>query len=116
MMYPKTQYIRSKHLLQLVAMMNCQRCGFHLAQACHSNWHGGKGRSIKASDNFIAALCQTCHHDIDQGHLMTKQERMHEWYQAHLKTLHFLLITDQWPRNIPVTDLYLAFSEAGNTC
>ena len=72
--FPKTQYIRSKPLLKLVAAMSCQRCGFHLAQAAHSNWNGGKGRGIKASDNYIAALCQSCHTEIDSGHLMTKAE------------------------------------------
>ena len=105
--FPKTQYIRSKTLLKIVAAMNCQRCGFHLAQAAHSNWHGGKGRGIKASDNYIAALCQPCHTEIDSGHLMTKAERMHAWYLAHIQTVHYLQITNQWPKGVPLTDLYL---------
>ena len=104
--YPKTVYIRNKSLLKLVAAMNCQMCGFHQAQAAHSNWHGGKGRGIKASDNYIAALCQKCHRDIDQGSTLTKQERMHYWHIAHVKTLHFLCLTNQWPKNVPLTDLY----------
>ena len=54
----------------------------------------------------VAALCQSCHHDVDQGNQLTKDERQTIWVNAHLKTLHYLLITDQWPVNVPITDLY----------
>jgi transcription elongation factor Elf1 len=105
--YLKTQYVRNKRLLELVANMNCQNCGHYLSQACHSNWHGGKGKGIKASDEYVAALCQKCHYEVDQGSKLSKAERQEMWVNAHLKTLHFLLITDQWPRGVPVSDLYL---------
>ena len=105
--YLKTKYVRNKRLLELVATLNCQNCGHYLSQAAHSNWHGGKGRGIKASDNYVAALCQSCHHDIDMGNKLSKDERQNLWLNAHLKTLHYLLLTDQWPRGVPVTDLYL---------
>jgi hypothetical protein len=104
--YLKTQYVRNKRLLEVVASLNCQNCGHYQSQAAHSNWHGGKGRGIKASDNYVAALCQSCHHDVDQGNELTKDERQTIWVNAHLKTLHYLLITDQWPVNVPITDLY----------
>jgi len=104
--YLKTQYVRNKRLLEVVASLNCQNCGHYQSQAAHSNWHGGKGRGIKASDNYVAALCQACHHDVDQGNELTKDERQTLWVNAHLKTLHYLLITDQWPVNVPITDLY----------
>lgn len=105
--YSKTRYVRHKRLLELVASMNCQHCGHYLSQACHSNWHGGKGKGIKASDEYVAALCQKCHYEVDQGARLSKAERQEMWVNAHLKTLHFLLITDQWPRGVPVSDLYL---------
>jgi len=114
--FPKNQYVRNKNLLRLVSTLNCQRCGFHLAQAAHSNWHGGKGRGIKASDNYIAALCQMCHYKIDQGIFFTKEERRQEWEEAHIKTLYHLCVTDQWPPNIPLTEIYLAFTKGWNTC
>ena len=104
--YLKTQYVRNKRLLEVVASLNCQNCGHYQSQAAHSNWHGGKGRGIKASDNYVAALCQSCHHNVDQGNELTKDERQTIWVNAHLKTLHYLLITDQWPVNVPITDLY----------
>jgi hypothetical protein len=105
--YLKTQYVRSKRLLEVVASLNCQNCGHYLSQAAHSNWHGGKGRGIKASDNYVAALCQSCHTEIDMGNKLSKDERQDLWLNAHLKTIHLLLLTDQWPRGVPVTDLYL---------
>jgi hypothetical protein len=52
-------------------------------------------------------LCQSCHHDIDMGNKLSKDERQTLWLKAHLKTLHYLLLTDQWPRGVPMTDLYL---------
>ena len=114
--FPKTQYVRNKNLLRLVSTLNCQLCGFHLSQAAHSNWHGGKGIGIKASDNYIAALCQMCHYRIDQGMLLSKEERRKEWEQAHIKTLHHLCHTDQWPSNVPLTDIYLAFTKGWDSC
>jgi len=105
--YPKTNYIRNKSLLKVVAAMSCQRCGHHESQAAHSNWHGGKGRGIKASDNYVAAFCQSCHQEIDAGNLMTKAERMHAWYLAHIQTIHYLQINNLWPKGVPLTDLYL---------
>jgi transcription elongation factor Elf1 len=105
--YLKTQYVRSKRLLEVVASLNCQHCGHYLSQATHSNWHGEKGRGIKASDNYVAALCQSCHTEVDSGNKLSKDERKTLWVNAHLKTLHYLLLTDQWPHGVPVTDLYL---------
>jgi hypothetical protein len=105
--YLKTQYVRSKRLLEVVASLNCQNCGHYLSQAAHSNWHGNKGRGIKASDNYVAALCQACHTEVDSGNKLSKDERQTLWLKAHLKTLHYLLLTDQWPRGVPMTDLYL---------
>jgi transcription elongation factor Elf1 len=105
--YLKTKYVRNKRLLEVVASLNCQHCGHYLSQACHSNWHGGKGRGIKASDEYVAALCQKCHFEVDQSPRLSKEERQEMWLNAHLKTLHFLLITDQWPRGVPVSNLYL---------
>ena len=75
-MIPKHNYVRSKKLLQLVAGLDCQCCGSgQMVQAAHTNWGGGKGRGIKADDNLVAALCQSCHYEIDQGKRMTLDER-----------------------------------------
>jgi hypothetical protein len=102
-LYPKHQYVRSKKLLQLVASLDCQLCGNgSMVQAAHSNWGGGKGRGIKADDNLVAALCMTCHYDIDQGTQRTKAERQLAWWKAHCKTVRALTDSGQWPVDVPV--------------
>lgn len=106
MMYPKFQYIRSKPLLKAVASLPCQHCGAHGAQASHSNQSShGKGRSIKASDIYTAALCQRDHHEIDQGHTLTKEQRIELWTNAHIKTVKTLVSRGLWPANVPIPDI-----------
>ena len=95
--YPKNQYVRSKRLLNLVASLPCQKCGFHLSQAAHSNWaKHGKGRGIKASDEYTAALCYSCHAELDQGMCLSKEERQEMWDKAHEKTLKLLKERGLW--------------------
>lgn len=71
---PKFQYLRSKRYLRFVASQPCFACGIEgYSQAAHSNQaKHGKGRGIKASDEFTFPLCgahgrhQGCHmaHDL----------------------------------------------------
>jgi hypothetical protein len=59
--------------------------------AAHSNqMRDGKGRSLKAHDYRIAALCFTCHAEIDQGNKMSREERLNAWENAHRKTIGWL--------------------------
>ncbi len=100
-MIEKHSYVRSKKLLKMVASLDCQTCGSgHMVQAAHTNWGGGKGRGIKASDNLVAALCLKCHYEIDQGKTLSKQERQDLWQEAHKKTVTAL--QDQWPMGVPM--------------
>jgi hypothetical protein len=92
MMFPKYKYFRSKSHLKNVASLPCQNCYIEgETQAAHSNWSewGNKGRGIKASDEFVAALCQKCHYEVDQGK-MSKQEKSQMWYNAYVKTIKLL--------------------------
>jgi hypothetical protein len=92
MMFPKTKYVRDKRRLEACRNLPCQHCGAEdgTVVAAHSN-EGihGKGRGIKASDEFIAALCFTCHANLDQGR-MSKQERTQMWHNAYAKTILIL--------------------------
>jgi len=102
-MIPKHNYIRSPKLLREVAQLECQSCGAgYGTQAAHTNWGGGKGRGIKADDNLIAALCQTCHYEIDQGANLTKEQRQQLWLNAHHRTVRILLDTNKWPSDVPI--------------
>jgi hypothetical protein len=107
--YPKTQYIRSRKLLQAVASLPCMHCGAHgSTQAAHSNQSAhGKGRSIKAGDQFTAALCCACHHEVDQGHRLSKAERIELWTTAWRKTVRALVQRGEWPADVPVPDIRL---------
>jgi hypothetical protein len=94
----KFVYRRSKKHLQNVASLPCQLCGVDgRTQAAHSNQliHG-KGRGIKASDVYVAALCDKCHYQIDQGKDMTKAERIHLWEVAFGRTLNLLVDFNLW--------------------
>ncbi len=68
---------RNKKLLEACRQLPCQLC--HIEDgtviAAHSNQLlDGKGKGIKASDYRVAALCFTCHMDLDQGNKLSKNK------------------------------------------
>ena len=106
--FPKTQYIRSSALLQACREISCQGCGVADGTVCaaHSNEaRHGKGRSVKASDQFVASLCHKCHTDLDQGAYMTRDERQAMWFRAHRNTVHQLVRRGLWPLSVPIPDV-----------
>ncbi|MGX0617671.1 hypothetical protein ACUXAV_000343 [Cupriavidus metallidurans] len=51
---------------------------------CHSNQQKhGKGMLIKADDEKTVPGCAWCHHAIDQGNWLTKEERRDYWDDAY---------------------------------
>jgi cytochrome c553 len=85
---------RSPKLLILCRELECQMCGAEdgSVAAAHSNQlSDGKGRSLKASDARIAALCFRCHTNIDQGKDLSREERREKWLAAHISTIRALL-------------------------
>lgn len=81
---------RNEKLLKACRLIPCQICGIEdgTIAAAHSNQlRDGKGRGIKASDYRVASLCYSCHMNIDQGHDLTKQQRIYNWEDAHRKTI-----------------------------
>ena len=87
-MRAKFNYWRSKKHLKNVASLPCQHCGLEgKTQAAHSNMaQHGKGRGIKASDEYTAALCFACHHDLDAGYGLSKDEKQLMFRNALRKT------------------------------
>lgn len=83
--------------MELYRTIPCQHCGIddgtvagaHSNQAAH-----GKGKGIKASDEFAASLCAKCHKLIDSGNL-TRDEATEIWQKAHEKTLELLVKTNE---------------------
>lgn len=87
-MRPKTEYIRDEARRRAVAALQCMHCGIEgQTQASHSNkaMHG-KGRGIKSSDRYLAALCVRCHTMVDSSYRLTRAERDAIWEAAHQKT------------------------------
>lgn len=104
MQIEKFSYFRNKQHLKNVASLCCKHCGIDgQTQAAHSNQaKHGKGRSIKASDEFTAALCLKCHYEIDQGKNLSREERQEMWEKAHKRTVETLVDRNLWPKNVPL--------------
>lgn len=67
--------MRDAKRLAAVRLLPCVRCGHPYSQAAHSNSaKHGKGRSIKASDEFTVPLCHSCHAAFDRFELGTRAE------------------------------------------
>jgi Fe-S oxidoreductase len=84
---------RNKKLLESVRNAPCMNCGIEngTVVAAHSNQlRDGKGRGIKADDYRIAALCYSCHYQLDQGNRLSKDQRVELWENAHRKTIGWL--------------------------
>lgn len=103
----KFAYVRSRKLLAAVKTLACQCCGVpgpsdpaHSNLGCH-----GKGRGIKASDVYVAALCRACHRLVDQSSTLTQEERLAIWYPAWRSTVRELLRRGLWPLNVPMPDI-----------
>ncbi len=103
---PKHPYTRSPALLKACRELPCQHCGKQdgTVVAAHSNQAAhGKGRAIKACDSRVAALCQWCHSQCDQGQ-SSRAENRALWWAAHTKTVCALLRAGAWPRDVPIPD------------
>lgn len=106
--FPKIAYTRSKALLVACREIPCQSCGVAdgTVVAAHSNQaRHGKGRSIKASDVFVASLCHKCHTELDQGAALTRDQRAGMWDEAHRNTVRTLVQRGLWPMNIEIPDI-----------
>ncbi len=101
---PKYPYLRDERLRDMCRALPCQHCGASGEAAgvtwAHSNQgEHGKGRGIKASDLYVAALCAVCHHEVDQGKA-SKATRLFVWERAHQRTVSEALRLGLWPEDI----------------
>jgi hypothetical protein len=102
---PKFEYIRDKRLRKMCQAMPCQICGSGGSDWAHSNLaEHGKGKSIKASDIYVAALCWPCHSAIDQGNEYLRENRVAAWVIAHKLTLEAAIREGRWPEGVPLPD------------
>jgi endonuclease III-like uncharacterized protein len=93
MLIPKDKAYRNEKLRRAVASLPCQSCGLEgSTQASHSNQlRDGRGVGHKTSDAMLAALCQSCHYQIDYGKDMSRAEKLDMWERAYRKTMRALI-------------------------
>lgn len=78
-----------KWLAAVRDLESCVLCGKWGVEAAHRNQ--GKGMGAKVADCLTAALCRECHHEIDQGKTLTRDERRARMDHAILMTVERLV-------------------------
>ncbi|EAA9518266.1 DUF1364 family protein [Salmonella enterica subsp. enterica] len=74
MLLSEVKIYRSKKWLAAVGQIEqCVLCGRWGTQVAHMN--EGKGMGLKTDDCATAAICQECHHEIDNGSHLRREER-----------------------------------------
>ena len=106
---PKFAYVRDERLRDMCRAMPCQHCGIEGEDAgvtwAHSNQlRHGKAKSLKASDVYVAALCHTCHAELDQGKTMDAAQKVALWEAAHRRTVDTAQAAGTWPADIPTPE------------
>lgn len=81
----QTPYRNPKWLAAVRSIECCVLCGAYGVQAAHRN--EGKGMGQKQSDAAVAACCQSCHHEIDNGKNLSREERRAMMDRAIVLTL-----------------------------
>lgn len=74
----------------VASLESCVLCGQHGVQVSHSNLHRGMGQ--KSAPWMTAALCPSCHGDIDNGKTLTRVERR-ELHARAINLTHSALIS-----------------------
>lgn len=79
--------MRDNKRLQKIRQMPCCECGRPApSQAAHSNFYQhGKGRGIKASDEYVIPLCAKHHHQFDTYSMGMNREQSKKWFEQKLK-------------------------------
>ena len=88
--------MRDAKRLAAVRKLPCVRCGHPDSQAAHSNSaKHGKGRGVKASDQFTVCLCHSCHFQFDTFQLGSRAESEVMFDQWLIKTNRMLSVEDK---------------------
>ena len=82
---------RNPKLIKLLRELPCQCCGRLSETVCAAHRNEGKGMGIKVSDALVAAMCSTCHFELDNGKSLTKEERRDMWNRAFIGTMKYLI-------------------------
>lgn len=103
---PRFAYVRDERLRDMCRAMPCQHCFGAVCRNLGVTWahsnqaRHGKGKSIKASDVYVAAMGTVCHAEIDQGKTGTREQKAAIWQAAHERTVAMALQMGTWPKGI----------------
>lgn len=103
MAYPKQKTKRNEAYRRYVTTFPCAMCGIEgYSQAAHPNTSKyGKGMGLKADDMQCIPLCGPrpgvpgCHHELDQGRNMTKEERR-DFENLAIAKMRYMAFCDGW--------------------
>jgi cytochrome c553 len=106
---PKFEYVRDERFQAMCRAMPCQNCGAEGPDAgvtwAHSNQGiHGHAKGIKASDEFCAALCASCHRELDQGKKDDRAGKVSMWARAYRRTVQLAVSLGLWPAGFPVPE------------
>lgn len=88
--------MRNPKRLAAIRKLPCIRCGNPNSQAAHSNSaKHGKGRGIKASDQFTIPLCFKCHAAFDRFELGNRAESEAMFDQWLVRVDRMLVMEDR---------------------
>lgn len=88
--------MRSPKRLAEIRKLPCVRCGNPNSQAAHSNSaKHGKGRGIKASDEYAVPLCHSCHSQFDTFQLGNRAESEKMFDQWLVRANRMLVMEDK---------------------
>ena len=88
--------MRNHKRLAAIRKLPCIRCGNPNSQAAHSNSaKHGKGRGIKASDQFTIPLCFKCHAAFDRFELGNRAESEAMFDQWLVRVNRMLVMEDR---------------------
>ena len=88
--------MRNAKRLAEIRKLPCVRCGQSPSQAAHSNSSKhGKGRGIKASDEFTVPLCHSCHFQFDTFQLGNRAESEKMFDQWLVRVNRMLVMEDK---------------------
>lgn len=84
---------RDKQRLERIRALACCNCGASpRSQAAHSNFGiHGKGKGVKASDEYTIPLCVTCHQNFDQNLSQQTRQQQLDWFNKKLKFVNEVL-------------------------
>jgi len=68
----------------VASLPGCVLCSSYLIQVAHRN--EGKGMGLKTPPHMTAAICPTCHHEIDNGKNLAREERRAQMDRAIVLT------------------------------